>query len=41
MTISITIAVYGQTIRQIDNVPWQANMNGQNAMEQAYGSGAG
>jgi hypothetical protein len=41
MTISITIAVDGQTIRQIDNVPWQAGMNGQQAMEQAYGSGAG
>jgi hypothetical protein len=37
----MTIAVDGQTIRQIDNVSWQAGMNGQQAMEQAYGSGAG
>jgi hypothetical protein len=41
MAVSITIAVNGQIIRQINNVPWQANMNGQDAMEHAYGSGAG
>jgi hypothetical protein len=41
MAISITISVNSQSIRQIDNVPWQANMNGQDAMEHAYGSGAG
>jgi hypothetical protein len=38
MAVSITIAVNGQAIRQINNVPWQANMNGQDAMEHAYGS---
>lgn len=37
MTVSITISVNGQLVRQINNVPWQANMSGQNAMEQAYG----
>jgi hypothetical protein len=41
MAVSITISVSGQSIRQIDNVPWQANMNGQDAMEHAYGSGSG
>jgi hypothetical protein len=38
MAVSITISVNGQSIRQINNVPWQANMNGQDAMEHAYGS---
>ena len=38
MAVSITISVNGQSIRQIDNVPWQANMNGQDAMEHTYGS---
>jgi hypothetical protein len=38
MAISITISVNGQSIRQIKNVPWQAEMNGQDAMEHAYGS---
>ena len=41
MAVSITISVSGQPIRQINNVPWQANMNGQDAMEHAYGSGSG
>jgi hypothetical protein len=41
MAISITISVNGQSIRQINNVPWQANMNGQDAMEHAYGCGTG
>jgi len=41
MTVSMTISVNGQSIRQITNVPWQANVNAQQAMEQAYGSGAG
>jgi hypothetical protein len=41
MTVSITISVNGQSIRQIPNVPWQANMNGQDAMEHAYGTGPG
>jgi hypothetical protein len=41
MAVSITISVNGQPIRQINNVPWQANMNGQGAMEGAYGSGSG
>jgi hypothetical protein len=38
MAVSITISVNGQSIRQIDIVPWQANMDGQDAMEHAYGS---
>jgi hypothetical protein len=38
MAISIVIAVNGQPIRQINNVPWQADMTGQNAMEHAYGN---
>lgn len=41
MAESITISVNGQSIRQINNVPWQANMSGQDAMEHAYGSGSG
>jgi hypothetical protein len=41
VAVAITISVNGQTIRQISNVPWQANMNGQDAMEHAYGSGSG
>jgi hypothetical protein len=38
VTVTITISVNGQSIRQINNVPWQTNMNGQDAMEHAYGS---
>jgi hypothetical protein len=41
MAVSIAISVNGQSIRQINNVPWQANMSGQDAMEHAYGSGSG
>jgi Domain of unknown function (DUF4430) len=41
MAVSITISVNSQSIRQISDVPWHANMNGQDAMEHAYGSGAG
>jgi hypothetical protein len=38
MSVSITISVNGQSVRQINNVPWQANMNGQDALEHAFGS---
>lgn len=38
MSVSITISVNGQSIHQINNVPWQANMNGLDAMEHAYGN---
>jgi hypothetical protein len=41
VSVAITISVNGQSIRQINNVPWQANMNGQDTMEHAYSSGSG
>ena len=41
MTVSITISVSGNVIRQIGNVPWQSNMNAQDALEHAYHSGTG
>ena len=41
MAVSITISVNGQLVRQINGVPWQANMSAQSAMEQAYSSGSG
>lgn len=37
MTVSISISANGQRLREIDNVPWQASMTGQDAMEHAYG----
>lgn len=36
MPLSISVAVNNQVVKQTNNVLWQANMNAQNAMEQAY-----
>jgi hypothetical protein len=41
MTVSVAIAIGGNVVRSIPNVPWSAGMNAQNALEQAYVSGLG
>ena len=39
MPITVSIAINGNVVRTMANVPWSSGMNAQNALEQAYATG--
>ena len=41
MAITVSIAINGNVVRTIANIPWSSGMNAQNALEQAYATGTG
>jgi len=41
MPITVSIAINGNVVRMMANVPWSQGMNAQNALEQAYATGTG
>ncbi len=41
MPITVSIAVNGNVVRTMANLPWSSGMNAQNALEQAYATGTG
>ena len=41
MPITVSIAINGNVVRAIANIPWSSGMNAQNALEQAYATGTG
>ena len=41
MPVTVSIAISGNVVRTIANIPWSSGMNAQNALEQAYATGTG
>ena len=41
MPVTVSIAINGNVARTMANIPWSSGMNAQNALEQAYATGAG
>ena len=41
MPITVSIAINGNVVRTMANLPWSQGMNAQNALEQAYATGTG
>lgn len=41
MPVTVSIAINGNVARTIADIPWSSGMNAQNALEQAYATGAG
>jgi hypothetical protein len=41
MPVTVSMAINGNVVRTIANVPWSPGMNAQHALEQAYATGTG
>jgi hypothetical protein len=41
MAVTVSIAVNGNVVRTIANIPWSSGMKGHHALEQAYATGTG